>query len=157
MTKSSTRTIWTMNLTSRFLTASTSAWTQAKLPMIRKSRKSQRSTPVASGTWSLPARSARSPTRLQAGRDEAASPRSERYGVGGEPRAPGGGDAEERRKEQQDTRGRPRPAGRRVEEKADQDLLEPRQPGDRRRGELRDPAPRLRECGDEPVNHLSPP
>src|SRR2546422_8600426 len=34
------------------------AWTQAKLPMIRKSRKSQSSTPVAFGTWSLPARSA---------------------------------------------------------------------------------------------------
>ena len=47
-----------MNLTSRFLTASTSAWTHAKLPMIRKSRKSQSSTPVAFGTWSLPARSA---------------------------------------------------------------------------------------------------
>src|SRR5437773_5765247 len=58
MTKSSTRTIWMRNFSSRFLTASTSAWTQAKLPMIRRSRKNQSSTPVAFGTWSVPARSA---------------------------------------------------------------------------------------------------
>ena len=58
ITNSSTMTIWIINLKSRPLMASISAWTQAKLPIMRRSRKRNR-TGWRNGTvWSEPTRSA---------------------------------------------------------------------------------------------------
>ena len=104
-----------------------------------------------------PGRAGRIPPRQQNRRDEFDPSRPERQRVHGKPGAPGGGETEEHGEQEQDVLDGCRPDRRGVEEVAEQDLLQLGHPGDRRREQLGDLAPRLRYHRDEPVNHLHSP
>src|SRR4029453_3031550 len=90
-------------------------------------------------------------------RDEARTARAEGQGVEGERGRPDGDDAQEHREQEEDVLRGGDPGALGLEEEAHHHLLQHRNPGYRARDQLSEPAPGLREFGNDPVNHLSPP